>query len=244
MMRSPSRQRFFIFIFLSFCTFSFCSQSARAEQSEISTTKGIPPLLHSESSGSHVIFSAPASDSSVTAGNGKIPPPKTASEILQRIREIVDHGDLADEEFYAERLGVGMVGTKLGEIRVPDKSCGPAMGGGDVRKEIGQYFYYSKIPKYFDEYYGRRSDCDRPFLKVTKEKGVISVSSEISIDTRAICILEGDVKKYFPSAIYSEYRGMMRMKYAAQNNQGINLEMESTWQQPRCIDYIGFHQAK
>lgn len=77
-----------------------------------------------------MIFTVPASDPAVVAGNNKISPPKTADEILERIRTLSDHGDLADEEFYAEKLGVKMEGANVSKARILDQNCGSAMGTG------------------------------------------------------------------------------------------------------------------
>ena len=53
------------------------------------------------------------------AGGQSIPPPKDADEIVKNLRDIIDHGDLADEQYFADKLGVVMKGGEIGWMTVP-----------------------------------------------------------------------------------------------------------------------------
>jgi hypothetical protein len=182
-----------------------------------------------------------AADASIVAGDTAMAAPQTADEILKNIRAIVDHGDLADEQFYAEKLGVVMKGTEIGVITFPDKLCGLAMGF-TRKREIGQLFYYSDIPWYFSQFDGRRADCGRPYTKVFASKGLIRVFGTVVVDHKKICISESDVKRFFRSGKYVHDRGIFEMQYPANSVIATNVAIYSTSSKHQCVVSIDFYQ--
>jgi hypothetical protein len=182
-------------------------------------------------------------DDSIIAGKTKIRPLLTADEIVKNIRAIVDHGDLADEQYYAEKLGVVMEGGEIGSVTEPDFPCGLGVASKRERM-IEQRFYYKDVPWYFTSWFGRNQVCDRPYAKAFLPNGLIEVVGKLMIDTKRICITEDNLRKYFKSGEYFNERGGFRVKYSVVAHNTIYFEAASPSSSPQCAVYVNFYQNR
>ena len=177
------------------------------------------------------------------AGDAKIPPPQNVDEIVKNIRAIIDHGDLADEQFYAEKLGLVMLGGEIGPVLEPDFACGPGMAS-KRKRVIEQRFYYKNVPSYFSPRFGRNPVCDHPYAKAFLSNGLIEVVGSIMIDANKMCITEDDFRGYFKSGEYSNERGGFRVKYSVATGNVISLDVASPSSKPQCAVYIDLYQNR
>ncbi|WP_321903217.1 hypothetical protein [Burkholderia cenocepacia] len=168
-----------------------------------------------------------------------VTPPQTIEQILTNLRELVDHGDLADVQFFANKLGVVMKGFPVQHLTIPSQGC--------VRlptHEIGQYFNYIKIP-YFIEPWNVSGTCNTyGYTKEFLSNGRVWVNTSIDIDVKKICITEDDIKKYIPESKITIERNRFIARYHNQDR-SINavdmtiLSAPPTW---TCIGGVNFYQ--
>ncbi|NIF69889.1 hypothetical protein F3J16_06740 [Burkholderia sp. Ap-962] len=164
-----------------------------------------------------------------------------ADEIVRNLRAIIDHGDLTDEQFFSEKLDIGLSGGKIETVAEPDFSCGLGMSQ-SKEKLVEQRFYYSNLPSYFAQWFGRSHVCDFPYVKVFRKDGSIKVISRLVVDTNKICITAGSIRRYFRGVDYSTERGGFRIKYIARQGNPVSVEFSSPSSQPMCSGYINFYQ--
>jgi hypothetical protein len=170
-------------------------------------------------------------------------PPQAADEIVKNIRAIADHGDLADEQYYAEKLGVVMVGNEIGSVAEPDSPCGLGVVSKRERM-IEQQFYYKDVPWYFTSWFGRNQRCDRPYAKAFLSNGLIEVVASLMIDAKKVCVTQDDLKKYFKTAEYVNERGGFKFKYSVSEQNVISVEATSPSSMPKCAVYVNFFQNR
>ena len=180
-------------------------------------------------------------DGNIVGDENIVAPPKTADGIVKRIRAIVDHGDLADEQYYAETLGVVMEGGAIGSMTEPDSPCG-LMAASKREKMIEQRFYYKDVPWYFTSWFGRSRTCDRPYSKAFLSNGLIEVVGTLMVDAKKVCLTEDDLKKYFKYGQYLNERGGFKVKYSISGQNVISLEITSPSSAPRCAVYVNLYQ--
>jgi hypothetical protein len=169
--------------------------------------------------------------------------PQTADQIVKRIRAIVDHGDLADEEYYAEKLGAIIQGGKINSVVEPDFACGLGIASNRERL-VEQRFYYKDVPWYFASWFGRNRVCDHPYEKIFLQNGRIEVVGKLVIDAKKICITKDDLKKYFKSGEFRDDRGGFGLNYSISKENDISLEVISPSSSPKCAVYINFYQNR
>ncbi|WP_175874665.1 hypothetical protein [Burkholderia sp. BCC0397] len=168
--------------------------------------------------------------------------------ILINIKEIVDHGDLSDELFYESKLGISMAGGETRHVNGYDDlqylRSQPYPGSAKSHDWDVQQYYYTTIPDYFDEKFGINGNYVRPYAKVFLPSGKIGAVASIIFNTEKLCITEDDVKNEFKNnSLYSETRGMFRVKYSGDPGRDIDVEMTSTYMLPkRCVKYVNFSQ--
>lgn len=179
----------------------------------------------------------------VVSGEARTAPPKDAEEIVKNIRAIVDHGDLADEEFLSEKLGLTMTSGPIDDAMEPDFSCGLGVSS-ERNRIIEQRFSYASVPWYFTGWFGRNRVCDRPYVKVYLPNGLIEVVATIMVDFKKVCVKEGDIKKYFKSATYTIERGGFRVRYSVDGRNAVSIEIASPSSSPECAVYVNFYQNK
>jgi hypothetical protein len=175
------------------------------------------------------------------AGGQSIPPPKDADEIVKNLRDIIDHGDLADEQYFADKLGVVMKGGEIGWMTVPIP-CGGTSDPYSHERKLEQRFGYIDVPWYFDEHFGRSSRCDQPYVKEFLSNGLISVSGQVNINTDRVCVTQNDLKKYFEAGDYSSRGRGFIMKYIYRGRNSIFLTIWSTFNKSQCASLISVWQ--
>lgn len=172
----------------------------------------------------------------------------TPRAVLRKITEIVDRGDLADERFYESELDISMGGGEVRHVTGYEDlqylRSMPYPGSAKYHDWDVQQYYYTTIPDYFDEEFGRDGAYVRPYAKAFLPNGKIGVVASIVLDTKKICITENDVKSELKDNYsYSESRGMFKIKYMGKSQNDIQVEMISTYTLPtRCVKYVNFNQ--
>ena len=139
------------------------------------------------------------------AAGQEAPVPRNADEILQNLRDIVERGNLADEQYYSRKLGVVMKEANATWFKwhSPCEVVGvpaPLFSGSKDERAL----YYSSVPWYFSKKSGMRPDCDIPYTKQLPVNGITRVDASISIDYGKVCITEDDIHKYFKNGSTSE----------------------------------------
>ncbi|MGQ7936050.1 hypothetical protein [Paraburkholderia sp. D1E] len=166
--------------------------------------------------------------------------PKNPDEIAKNIYDLVTHDELADEQYYSEKMDVVMKGGEKGWVKDP-APCGLALIP-KIDLKLEQRFSYSEIPWFFNKNYGRNFRCDQPYIKEFLPNGKIAVRAGMEIDFNKACITKGDLKKYFTKAIFSPDRGGFTMKYLQQGENSIYIEIWSTALEKKCVTSITLKQ--
>lgn len=163
-----------------------------------------------------VAVAAPAE----TINDANVPPsPKSASEIVGSLHDVIAHGDLADEQYYSKKFGVTLKGEGVGEMYRWGPMCGKIKAG-----RMGQYFNNSSVPWYFDAGRQFMNRCgEYPYRQEFLSNDLVQVVAYIILDAQKICVTTQDVEGALVGLGYSHGPHNRKFAYFFDGKNKINL---------------------
>lgn len=161
----------------------------------------------------------------------------TAYDFLQAVRNLIVHGDLADDTYYSHQLNIQMEGTGRTSIYEWGPVCGKVKTG-----RFGEYFNNVETPPFIDTSHHFSGKCgDFPYWKEFLPNGNVSVTANIYVDMQKTCISKNDLNNALEGIDYSHgpYNRDFVYLFGGKNNIGL---MDFTSGPRGCIAVITLFQ--
>ncbi len=162
-------------------------------------------------------------------------------DVMSRLVKISEHGNLKDDNFFGETMGIKMIGFSEKSTPITFYACGVSPGPvGDSIK-----YQYAQVPWFLGGADKHKKPCEYGYLKEIDAAGKVTKTvARLNILPDKVCITKSEINKYFGGIVPENNSKSTAVLYDFYGNNGIKLTLMFSLNRAysSCVDLITIYQ--
>ena len=165
----------------------------------------------------------------------------TVDDVMSRLVKISKHGDLKDDKFFGDVMGIKMIGFLAKEAPISFYACGvsPERVGTAIK------YQYVEVPWFLGGADKGKKPCEYGYLKEINSAGeVVSAVARLNILPNKVCITKSEVDGYFKGAALERHPESQAELFDFYGKNGIKLTLMFSLNRAyrSCVDLVMIRQ--